>query len=76
VIFLKNILSSIVKGNRLSESSPSASAEQQNFRIQLTGKCGDNIITDNIIVSYSKIADGDNLEMNSVERNISPKSIP
>ena len=75
-ISLKDTHSTIVKGNRCSESIPSASAEQQNWGIRLTGKCENNMITDNIITGYSKGIEGDNLEKNTIERNISLNPTP
>jgi hypothetical protein len=74
-ISLKDTHSTIVKGNRCSESNAPAPAGQQNFGIRLTGKCSNNMITDNIITGYSGGVAGDNLEGNTVERNISVSAV-
>jgi parallel beta-helix repeat protein len=73
-ISLKDTHTTIVKGNRCSESISSASTEQ--WGIRLIGKSENNVITDNIITGYSKGVAGDNLEMNTIERNISLKTTP
>lgn len=75
-ISLRDTHSTIVKGNRCSEIIPSALTEHENYGIRIIGKCGNNMITDNIITGYSKGVAGDNLEMNTVERNISLKTTP
>ncbi len=75
-ISLKDNHTTIVKGNRCSVSAQSASAQQENWGIRLIGKCENNVITDNIVTGCSKGVAGDNLEMNTVERNISLKTNP
>ena len=65
-ISLRDTHSTIVKGNRLSENTPSG----ENLGIRLIGKCNNNMITDNIITGYSKGIAGENLETNTIERNI------
>jgi parallel beta-helix repeat protein len=69
-ISLKDTHSNIVRGNRCSVS---ASSGQEDFGIRVIGKSENNMITDNIITGYSKGVAGDNLEMNTIERNISLK---
>jgi hypothetical protein len=67
-ISLRDTHSTIVKGNRCSDS---ASAGKESSGIRLVGKCSSNMITDNIISGYSGGVAGENLESNTVERNIS-----
>jgi hypothetical protein len=75
-ISLRDTHSTIVKGNRLSESIPSSSSGKENYGIRLTGKSENNMITDNIITGYSKGIEGENLEKNTIERNISLNPAP
>ncbi len=70
-IYLKDTHSTIIQGNRCSESNSSASGNEQNHGILLIGKCVNNIITDNILTGYSKGIAGDNLEMNTIIENVS-----
>ncbi len=69
-ISLKDNHTTIVRGNRCSESMQPASGVQQNYGIRLIGKCENNMITDNIITGCSEGVAGDNMEMNTIERNI------
>ena len=69
-IHLKDTHSSIIQGNRCSVSKPSPEESRQNHGIFLTGKCENNLITGNILSGYSVGIAGDDLELNTIDKNI------
>lgn len=69
-ISLKDTHSSVIQGNRISESNPETSGKTKSNGILLSGKCENNLITGNILTGYPAGVAGENLEKNTITQNI------
>jgi hypothetical protein len=69
-IYLKDTHSTIIQGNRCSETSTSSSDKKRSPGILLIGKCVNNVITGNILTGFSSGIAGDNLEKNTIVQNV------
>lgn len=69
-IYLRDTHSTIIQGNRCSDSDTSHTANKPNRAILLVGNCENNLISGNILSGYSRAISGDNLEKNMIIQNI------